>query len=83
VYTAEVAIRDPATGVWHPKPFSTFFPDAWTRQRVLDEIEHAYANRTWSAGSDWRGRSTTGFAIVGHMTPAGTVDSAYPVYKNV
>lgn len=47
LYRARVEIWDDVTSSWIlKKGASTFFPDSWSRQQVLDEIRAAYANST-------------------------------------
>jgi len=83
VYKAKVELFDPSTGQWVPKgPVSTFFPDNWSRARVLREIRGAFQNQmSWpEAGSgQWRGISPSGMKIGGTLK-GGDIKTAYPFY---
>nr|WP_240350896.1 RHS repeat-associated core domain-containing protein [Pectobacterium brasiliense] len=49
VYRAKVEVFDKASGSWVNKgPESSFFPDSWSRQKVMSEIRGAYNNGTVS-----------------------------------
>ncbi|MDH3604030.1 MAG: EndoU domain-containing protein, partial [Candidatus Tectomicrobia bacterium] len=56
LYRARVEILDPTTGQWASKGQpSTFFPDVWSRARVLDEIRGAFRQRHLTRGHYWEG----------------------------
>jgi len=81
VYTAEVEIRDGDR--WMEKG-STLYPDALSRQEVLQAILHAF--REWTGGggdarSDkFRGPSGHGFTIEGYFQN-GRINTAYPIFQ--
>ena len=86
VYTAEVAVRRPATG-WQTadEKFSSFFPDRMTPQQVLDAVLAAFHD---AQGGDarngqgkWRGDPGLGFLIEGWLLPDGRrINTAWPIY---
>jgi hypothetical protein len=79
VFEARVRIWDSRTRKWIAKAKSTFFPDAWSRTRVLGEINHAYANSLTTANG-WEGVGTTGVPIVGYFDDRGVLDTAFPIF---
>jgi RHS repeat-associated protein len=82
-YSAQIEVRDPATGSWLRKT-STMFPDQWSRAQVLDEIQSVVASPTaakWQSGVNTvvEGISPSGLTIRAYITPGGLIDSAHPV----
>ncbi|WP_119166180.1 EndoU domain-containing protein [Algihabitans albus] len=81
VYTAEVAVRRPATG-WQTadEKFSSFFPDSMTPQQILDAILTAFHEARDGEGK-WRGDPGFGFLIEGWLLPDGRrINTAWPIY---
>jgi hypothetical protein len=76
VYMAEVEIRD--GGHWIEKG-STFYPDALSRQEVIQAVLHAFRGRTGD-GEKFRGPSGHGFTIEGYFQN-GRINTAYPIYQ--
>lgn len=55
------------------------FPKDRSRERIIDEINSAWENKTKSLVDDkWSGKSTSGVTIEGYKYPKPT---AYPLYK--
>jgi len=82
VYRAQVEILDQSNGQWvKRKSPTTFFPDAWSREKVILEIKSAYLNSQITRGGRWQGTSSSGLQIEGRMGKAGEILTAYPVYK--
>jgi hypothetical protein len=79
VYTAMVEIYDPSERRWKEK-FSSFFPDDFSREQVIDSILFALANNRLPEGSRWRGPSGYGFMIEGYRFGNGDINTAYPLY---
>jgi Bacterial EndoU nuclease len=77
VYTAEVEIRD--GGRWLEKN-STLYPDALSRQAVLDAVLHAWRGRTTGRAEKFRGPSGLGFTIEGYFQ-GGRINTAYPIFQ--
>ncbi|WP_417120491.1 EndoU domain-containing protein [Pectobacterium cacticida] len=57
-----------------------FFPDSWSRQKVMSEIRDAYNNGTVSPNGKWSGVSSSGVKIEGWLDKAGDINTAYPIY---
>jgi hypothetical protein len=79
VYTAQIAIRDQATGKWKEK-FSSIFPDHMSISEVINAILHAYEHREPGRSRPWRGPSGQGFPIEGYLLDNGRINTAYPIY---
>jgi hypothetical protein len=79
VYTAEVEIRDGDGGRWLEKG-STLYPDAMSRQEVLQAILHAFRERTTGSGEKFRGPSGRGFTIEGYFQN-GRINTAHPIFQ--
>lgn len=82
VYRAEIQVFNPATGSWVAKKLpSTFYPDSWSGEQVLSEIQAAYRNRTAvpnKPANYWEGTSPSGITFAGYLDPAGILHSNYP-----
>jgi hypothetical protein len=59
---------------------STFYPDALSRQEVLQAILHAFRERTGSGGEKFRGPSGHGFTIEGYFQN-GRINTAHPIFQ--
>lgn len=82
VYQAVVEIRRP-DGQWVIKnnktEANTMFPKDWSRERIIDEIDSAWKNRTPDSDEKkWSGVSNSGVAIEGYKDPRLT---AFPVRR--
>jgi hypothetical protein len=79
IYRAQVALRNPATGVWLPKKSpSTFYPDAMTPEEVMAAILTAFHNGELRNDGQFAGPSGRGFAIEGWYHN-GRINAAYPL----
>jgi hypothetical protein len=79
VYRARVTLRDPASGAWLPKKApSTFYPDAMTRDEVVDAILAAFHASEGRQDGQFVGPSGRGFAIEGWYQ-GGRINAAYPL----
>lgn len=78
VYTAEVEIRA-GGGHWLEKG-STFYPDAMSRQEVLQAILRAFRERTTGGAEKFRGPSGRGFTIEGYFQN-GRINTAHPIFQ--
>jgi len=78
VYTAEIEVRDGNN--WKRK-MSSFFPDAMSREEVIDVIVHAYNNKQSEEDGQWRGPSGLGFTVEGWTTSRGGINTAYPLFR--
>jgi hypothetical protein len=84
VVKAKVEIFDKDTNDWKKK-WSTFFPDHWSRQQVIDEIRGAYARHTKPRVKEpryWEGNGPSGIRIGGYLDASGEfdIDTAFPLY---
>jgi len=77
VYTADIEILDGDT--WRRK-FSSFFPDALSREEVLRAILNAHADSPDPDAQPFSGPSGLGFTIQGYTSGRGGINTAYPVY---
>ena len=79
VYTADVEIWDAGDGRWESK-FSSFFPDALSREEVVDAILNAYRESSNPRAQPFDGPSGLGFRIQGYTSGRGGINTAFPVY---
>ncbi|WXG15183.1 EndoU domain-containing protein [Xenorhabdus griffiniae] len=81
IYTGKVEIRNAKTGQWIPKEReSSFYPESWSQQKVLDEIKGAYQNATIQPNGKWSGKAPSGIRIEGWLDASGKINTAYPIY---
>ena len=79
IYRARVALCDSATFAWvRKKAASTFFPDAMSRQEVVEAILTAFHRGQAGSGGQFLGPSGAGFAIEGWYQN-GRINAAYPL----
>lgn len=59
---------------------STFFPQEWTPQQVVNSVNEAYANRSFVAGSfnKFSGKASNGMSISMFLNKNGKIVSAFP-----
>ena len=79
VYTATIAVKD--GNQWKEK-FSSFFPDKFSSDQVIEAIIHAYQQSSDKKKQPWQGPSGYGFTIQGYTTSRGGINTAFPVYRN-
>ena len=79
VYTAEVEVWDVGDGRWESK-FSSFFPDALSRDEVIEAILHAYRESPNPRAQPFDGPSGLGFRVQGYTSGRGGINTAFPVY---
>ena len=77
VYTARVEIRD--GGRWKEKN-SSFFPDALSREQVIEAILNAYRESPDPAAQPFDGPSGLGFRIQGYTSSRGGINTAFPIF---
>lgn len=81
VYRARVKIFNPATCSWvRKREPSTFFPAAWSRCEVINEIRGAYANVVYRRGPYFIGVSPGGMRIAGQQVGSRHIGTAFPEY---
>ncbi len=87
VYRADVLIQDPRTGAWVPKnSMSSFFPRAWTPDRINTEVMAAFEQKVWTnnpatptAARGWEGITPSGVRVRGFFHN-GAIDTVFPIY---
>lgn len=78
VYEAEVSV-DGVTKESN-RGRSTFFPDDWDTQDVVDAINEGYENRTFISGNTYEGLTEEGVLIRMYLDDQERIISAFPVY---
>lgn len=79
VYEAKVRIKDVNKTSNNGK--STFFPDDWDTQDVVDAINEAYDNRIHINGNTFEGLTAEGIIVRMYLTEQNQIISAFPVYE--
>ena len=59
--------------------YSTFYPDSYTPQQVIDAVNEAYENRVLLSGSLYAGLSEEGIEIDMALDENEKIITAYPV----
>lgn len=77
VYTAKVTVD--GIGKSGNKGYSTFYPDDFTPQQVIDAINEAYENKVLLEGSLYAGLTENGIEIDMAIDESGKIITAYPV----
>ncbi|KMP28360.1 cytoplasmic protein [Bacillus wiedmannii] len=76
VYKARVEVNGiPKSG---NRGFSTFFPKDWSPQKIVDNINEAYNNRTYEFGNTYSGIGSDGIRISMYIDGNGKIISAFP-----
>lgn len=78
VYEAEVAVE--GVDKTSNRGRSTFFPDAWDTQDVVDAINEVYDVRTFISGNTYEGLTEEGLLIRMYLDGQDRIISAFPVY---
>lgn len=78
VYEAEVIVNDVKKTSNNGK--STFFPDDWDSQDVVDAINEAYQSKTFINGNTFEGLSEDGITIRMYLDDEERIISAFPIY---
>lgn len=78
VYEAEVAVSEVEKTSNGGR--STFFPDSWDSQDVVDAINEAYDDRTFISGNTYEGLTAEGIVVRMYLDESEKIISAFPVY---
>ena len=78
IYTGRVEVSGIAKTANGGK--STFFPESWTAQDVIDAINEAYKNKVFVRGNTYIGTISTGMKIEMFIDGAEHIISAYPKF---
>ncbi len=83
VFKAIVEVKD-AAGNWVRKTanggYSSFFRPTWNKQKVLEEITHAFNNKIFVKGNTWLGTASDGTKIEMYLDKSGNIISAFPKF---
>ncbi|TXL64402.1 hypothetical protein FHP05_08740 [Cerasibacillus terrae] len=79
VYEAEVVVSDVEKVSNNGK--SSFFPDEWDTQEVVDAIHEAYENREYISGNTYEGLTSAGMIVRMYFDQEERIISAFPVYQ--
>lgn len=64
------------------KKESTFFPDAWTKEKLHQEIALAFGNKICIKGNQYKGKMSDGVNLIFHIDN-DIIKSAYPSFKKL
>lgn len=78
VYEAKVKVSDVEKTSNNGK--STFFPDDWSAQEVVDAINEAYENSAFISGNTYEGLTEDGVTVRMYLDNNEKIISAFPVY---
>ncbi|MEI3614645.1 EndoU domain-containing protein [Pseudogracilibacillus sp. SO30301A] len=78
VYEAKVIVNDVEKA--SNKGKSTFFPDEWDTQQVVDAINEAYDNKVFILGNTYEGLTADGMVIRMYLDQDDKIISAFPIY---
>lgn len=78
VYEAKVIVSD--IEKTSNQGMSSFFPDDWDTQDVVDAINEAYDGRTFISGNSYEGLTDEGIIIRMYLDDHDKITSAFPVY---
>lgn len=59
---------------------SSFFPDEWSAQQVVDAINEAYDDRNFMTGNTYEGFTSEGVLISMYLDQNDRIISAFPIY---
>lgn len=79
VYEAQVIVRD--VEKTSNRGYSTFFPDHWDTQDVVDAINEAYDNKQFMTGNTYEGLTDEGIIVQMYLNNRDEIISAFPVYE--
>ncbi|GAA4039489.1 hypothetical protein GCM10022409_26460 [Hymenobacter glaciei] len=81
-FKAQVELLD-QTGNVVPKKgagVSTFFPPNWSKEKTMQEIEHAHNSRVFQNGNKWKGVASDGSETQMFLDANGKIISAFPTF---
>lgn len=78
VYEAKVTVNE--IEKTSNRGLSTFFPDEWDTQEVIDAINEAYDNRTFVTGNTYEGLTEEGVIVHMYLDNNDKIISAFPIY---
>ena len=81
--TAEASFDGGKTWVEKTAKDHTFFPNEWSKEKVVNEIASAFKegrDKNPLPGYDFSGRFKSGVYIAGYLDNAGKIATAFPVF---
>lgn len=78
VYEAKVTVND--VEKQGNNGISSFFPDEWDTQDVIDRINEAYEEKVYITGNTYEGLTDEGIVIRMYLDDEEKIISAFPVY---
>lgn len=78
IYEAEVVVSEVEKTANSGK--STFFPDSWDSQDVVDAINEAYDDRSFISGNTYEGLTEEGIIVRMYLDESEKIISAFPIY---
>lgn len=78
IYEAKVIVSD--VEKTSNSGISTFFPDHWDTQDVIDAINEAYEGKTFISGNTYEGVTEEGIVIRMYLDDQEKIISAFPIY---
>ena len=79
VYEAQVKVEE--VEKTSNRGFSTFFPDTWDTQDVVDAINEAYDTKEHLTGNTYEGLTDEGISVQMYLDQENKIISAFPVYE--
>src|SRR5699024_11062039 len=79
IYEAEVRVED--VEKTSNRGRSTFFPDDWDSQDVVDAINEAFENKEFMNGNTYEGLTEEGIIVRMYIDNNDKIISAFPVYE--
>lgn len=80
LYEAQVAVS--GTDKTSNDGYSTFFPDTWTAQQVIDAITEAYDSRVPTGDGGYDGVTSGGITVHMYLDGSDRITTAYPVMED-
>lgn len=78
IYEAKVVINDVEKN--SNQGISSFFPDEWDTQDVVDAINEAYEERVYISGNTYEGLTKEGIIVRMYLDHNDKIISAFPIY---
>lgn len=79
VYEAKVSVNDVEKQSNQGR--SSFFPNSWDSQDVIDAINEAYDSKDYISGNTYEGMTEEGIIVRMYLDHADKIISAFPVYE--
>ncbi|WP_169731900.1 EndoU domain-containing protein [Runella limosa] len=60
---------------------STFFPDKWSQNKVLEEISYAFNRKSLLTGNKYKSYTSNGIELHFYLDSSGNISTVFPIYK--